>query len=232
MEKNKRQAILSWLLMLALVSFCALLGVLQYRWIAEVSVAARERLRADLDNNLRRLSRDFSSQIASACRQLTPAATVQNANAAEVEVTERYLAWKAEGQPRMFRAIALATKVGDRLELRRLDFANGTFRATDWPVEWSGLRQRLESRLAPHSAPAFGAGMGSAALVEAPLWGPEGPFGRGELGWVIFELDTAYLRNVVLPEMIQRHLGSRDGSEYDVEVVEARDSARVIYRAR
>lgn len=32
--------------------------------------------------------------------------------------------------------------------------------------------------------------------------------------------------------MIQRHLGSRDGSEYEVEVVDARDPASVIYRAR
>jgi signal transduction histidine kinase len=232
MEKNKRQSILSWSLMLVLVGFCGLLGVLQYRWIAEVSVAARERLRADLDNNLRRLSRDFSSQIASASRQLTPAGTVQNAKAAEGDVTERYLAWKAEGQPRMFQAIAVAGRVGDRLELRRLDFANGTFRAADWPVEWSSVRERLLFRLAPHSPPAFGAGTGSAPLVESPIWGPEGPFGRREAGWVIFELDTSYLRSVLLPEMIQRHLGSRDGSEYEVEVVEARDPDKVIYPAR
>jgi signal transduction histidine kinase len=232
MEKNKRQSILSWTLMLALVGFCALLGVLQYRWIAEVSVAARERLRADLDNNLRRLSRDFSSQIASACRQLTPAGAVQNSNAAETDVTDRYLAWKAEGQPRMFRAIALAAKVDGALELRRLDFANGTFRAADWPVEWSSVRQRLMTRLAPHSPPAFGAGTDSTPLLESPLWEPEGPFGRREAGWIIFELDTLYLRKVLLPEMIQRHLGSRDGSEYEVEVVDARDPGKVIYPAR
>ncbi len=232
MEKNKKQSILSWSLMLALVGFCALLGVLQYRWIAEVSVAARERLRTDLDNNLRRLSRDFSSQIASACRQLTPAGTIQNMEAAEADVTDRYLAWKPEGQPRMFRAIAVAAKADGRLKLRRLDFANGTFRAADWPVEWSGLRERLEFRLAPHSAPAFGAAVGSSALLESPLWGPEGPFGRRESGWIVFELDTSYLGKVLLPEMIQRHLGSRDGSEYEVEVVDARSPATVIYPAR
>jgi signal transduction histidine kinase len=234
MEKNKRQSILSWALMLALVGFCALLGALQYRWIAEVSVAARERLRADLDNNLRRLSRDFSSQIAGASRRLTPAGTVPDGKAAEAEVTNGYLAWKAEGPPGIFKAIALAVKVDGRLELRRLDFANGTFRAADWPAEWSGMRQQLMTRLAPHAPPAFGAGTGSSPVFESPLWGPalDGPFGRHEVGWIIFELDTSYLGNVLLPEMIQRHLGSRDGSEYEVEVVDARDQAKVIYPAR
>jgi signal transduction histidine kinase len=49
---------------------------------------------------------------------------------------------------------------------------------------------------------------------------------------MVFELDTSYFGNVLLPEMIQRHLGSRDGSEYEVEVVDARDPALVIFPAR
>ena len=59
MEKNQRRSILSWSLMLALVLCCLVLGALQYRWIGEVSVAARERLRGGLQNSLNDLSRDF-----------------------------------------------------------------------------------------------------------------------------------------------------------------------------
>jgi signal transduction histidine kinase len=233
MEKNRRQSILSWSLLLALVGFCAVLGTLQYRWIAEVSIAARERLRGDLETNLRRLSRDFSSQIASACQRLMPTGPEQSAKSAEADVTDRYLAWKAEGQSRMFRAIAFAARVDDLLELRSLDLTSGMFRTADWPVEWSGLHHRLESRLSPHPPPRSGTGMGSSLVFEAPLWGPDGdgPFGRREAGWLIFDLDASYLRDVLLPGMIQRHLGSRDGSEFEVEVVDARDPASVIYPA-
>ena len=72
METHQRRWILSWSLMGALLAFCLLLGALQYRLIGQVSVAARERLRASLQNNLNALSRDFDSQIARACQALIP----------------------------------------------------------------------------------------------------------------------------------------------------------------
>ncbi len=56
--KNK----LSWLFVGALLALCGFLGALQYHWIGEVTVAARDRLRGTLRASLIRTSQDFNSE--------------------------------------------------------------------------------------------------------------------------------------------------------------------------
>ena len=60
----------SWLFVGALFVLCASLGYLQYRWIGEVSIAARDRMRTALQVSLVRLSQDFNSEISTSCRGL------------------------------------------------------------------------------------------------------------------------------------------------------------------
>ena len=57
--KSRRRTTLSWLIVAGLFVLCGVLGVLQYRWIGEVAVAARDRLRGSLQASLFRLSSDF-----------------------------------------------------------------------------------------------------------------------------------------------------------------------------
>ena len=91
--KNRRAA-LSWLFVAGLFVLCGVLGVLQYRWIGEVSVAARDRLRGSLQASLNRLSLDFSTEIATAARGLLPASSPSDSPATETEVAARYAQWK------------------------------------------------------------------------------------------------------------------------------------------
>ena len=107
MPKTKRQSILYWSLMAALLVVCAALAALQYRWIDQVSVAARERLQAELQSNLRSLSRDFNSQISAAAERLIPLGRVPDPSSAEAEVSSRFLALKS-GRALMFHAVLLA----------------------------------------------------------------------------------------------------------------------------
>src|ERR1022692_2573853 len=83
LEKNRRRAVLSWLFVSALLVLCGVLGVLQYRWIGEVSVAARERLRGSLEASLNRFSREFNSEVATATRELVPTNSTPDAQAVE-----------------------------------------------------------------------------------------------------------------------------------------------------
>lgn len=230
MEKNKRQRIFYWSLMLALLAFCGLLGALQYRWIGKVSDAARERMRSDLQNNLRQLSRDFNSQISNAVERLMPAGPAENMKAAEADVSGRYREWKAEGRAGFFRAIALAIPHDGRLELRLLDAQTAEFRNADWPMEWANVHRRLESRLTPHPPGPGDFGRGDPAPVfESPLWTLEANGPRREAGWLIFELNMPYVRAVLLPGVIRRHLGTDNVSDYQIGVVDAHDPALVIF---
>jgi signal transduction histidine kinase len=218
-EPNQRRAVLSWLFVGALLALCGVLGVLQYRWIGEVSLAARDRLRGSLQASLDRLSRDFNSEIASACRALLPA------NPSEAEFANRYEQWrKTAGHGQMFRAIAIAQPQTRALTLRRLDLETGAFETTGWPAEWSAIRERL--RRGPPGPPPEDDG----PAFELPLFGmpPRGdPSSVREGERLILDLNLQYVRTVMLPELIQRHLGS----DYQVEVVARATQPSVIYRS-
>ncbi|MGA2771566.1 MAG: HAMP domain-containing sensor histidine kinase [Bryobacteraceae bacterium] len=213
-EQNQRRAVLSWLFVGTLLVLCGVLGVLQYRWIGEVSLAARDRLRGSLQASLDRLSRDFNSEIATACRALLPA------NSSEAEFAARYEQWKRTARHgQIFRAIAIAQPQTKAVILRRLDLETGAFETTEWPAEWSAIRERLRGgRPGPppeDDGPAF----------DLPLFGMPP---RGDpSGDLILDLNLQYVRDVMLPELIQRHLGS----DYQVEVVTRATQPSVIYQS-
>jgi signal transduction histidine kinase len=222
-EQNQRRAVLSWLFVGTLLVLCGVLGVLQYRWIGEVSLAARDRLRGSLQASLDRLSRDFNSEIATACRALLPP------NSSEAEFATRYQQWKRTARDsQVFGAIAIAHPQTHAWILRRLDLETGVFETAEWPADWSAIRERLQrDRPGPppeDDAPAF----------DLPLLGmsqPGAPPGRREGESLILELNLPYIRNVILPELIQRHLGSVGSADYQVEVVTRSTRPSVIYQS-
>jgi signal transduction histidine kinase len=226
----------------ALLGFCLLLGALQYRLIGQVSVAARERLRASLQNNLNGLSRDFDSQIARACQALIPPDGSSDASAVEAAVQANWRRAKSSGQDmRIFRAVGLASPGTEGLTLRKLNSEDGALQLSGWPVDWMPLRMHLERRMASAGRPDHGhmdhadgnVVSPDVAVFEAPVWGAaqQGKFGRRETTWIIFELNPTYLRDVLLPAAIQRHLGSGENLDYQVEVVAAATPDSIVYRS-
>ncbi len=211
----------------AMLALCGVLGALQYRWIGEASEAARERLRAGLQANLVRLSRDFNSEVASAWREAMPMEPLASPLEIERAVAARYAAAKSAGRGlTLFRRIALAEPAAGKLVLRSFDPERQIFETAPWPGNWEPLRQRIEMRLNERGGGPPGGAEPPVALgvFEAPIFGlpPEqrgGPFGRRELTWMIFELNLPYIREVVLPELLQRHLDTGRGLEYQVAVL-------------
>ena len=134
-DQSQRRAVLSWLFVGALLVLCGVLGVLQYRWIGEVSLAARDRLRVSLQASLDRLSQDFNSEIAEACRALVPA------NPSEAELAAHFEQWKkTAGHGQIFGAVAIAQPQTRASTLRRLNLETGAFETTAWPAEWKAIR--------------------------------------------------------------------------------------------
>jgi len=106
---NRRREILSLLFVCALFALCVVLGILQYRWIAEVNVTARDRMKEGLQSSLTRLSQDFDSEIASSCAALTPVDLAAGPQLLQNEVAERYTQWKKSARrSRIFDHIAIA----------------------------------------------------------------------------------------------------------------------------
>src|ERR1035437_7523963 len=149
--KNRRRTTLSWLVVAGLFVLCGVLGVLQYRWIGEVSVAARDRLRGSLQASLNRISQDFNSEIAAAPPALL-LAPVSAGPVAEEDLAARYAQWKKtmrRGQ--MYRHIAIAEPRNKTMLLRNLDLDKAVFEPAQWPSEWAPVKARLESMLSPET---------------------------------------------------------------------------------
>src|SRR3954468_3737518 len=109
---------LDWLFVGALVALCGVLGVLQYQWIGEVSVAAGERMKGALRGNLMRLSQDFNTEIATSVRALAPAGVI-DAAAAESEFERRFEQVKnAQHGASLFRRVGFAVPDGDQIKLK------------------------------------------------------------------------------------------------------------------
>src|ERR1700691_3213697 len=143
---NRRREILSGLFVCALFALCVVLGILQYRWITEVNVTARDRLQEDLQRSLTRLSQDFDSEIASSCAALTPADLDAGPQLLQNEVAERYTQWKKSARRgRIFDRVAIAIPKGTTIELRSLDLGRGVLETVEWPAAWEAMRDRLET---------------------------------------------------------------------------------------
>jgi signal transduction histidine kinase len=221
---------------------CGVLGVLQYGWIGEVSVAARDRLRGSLQASLNRISVDFGVEIATAVRALLPAGANTDSATVETQVAARYAQWKTTARHRqMFRHIALAEPRNKSLVLHSLDLEKAAFETSPWPPDWAPVKARLETILSTEARSGRGfpgppldmQGM----LFDLPAFPPSGPGhpggqpGRGEVPSLIFDLSPEYARDVMLPELLQRHLESNGTLEYQVEVLTRRHPAEVIYQS-
>lgn len=233
----------SWLFVGTLFILCGVLGFLQYRWTGEVSLAERERLRTGLRSSLLRLSQDFNAEIATACRAIMPRDVQPGVQDNESEIAARFADWKKTTRHgRLFDRVALAFVQDDESTLHGLDAGHGIFMPSEWPPEWMVLKQWFDVRTTPGRGPRRDflprPPRGNDPLtIVLPLFemprpgsGPDRPFQR-EPRWLILDLNLQYLRDSILPELIQRHLGAEGDPDYIVEIVTRTDPPVVIYES-
>ena len=237
--RNNRRSFLSSLVVVALFALCVILGGLQFRWIAEVSIADRERLRQSLDASLRRVSQDFNAEIAAAVRGLLPGNPQPNADATEAALAERYQEWsKVDDHKRVFDRIAVVVVHNDETLFRNLNLQTGVFESVTWPAAWQTIKTRIEFRPDPRSnRPPAGLPSQDVGLVfDLPLFGmlspePQGLLARREGAWLILEFTPDYARDVILPEVLQRHLGAGAKLDYQAEVLTRTIPPMLIYQS-
>ena len=234
---QQRQTALSWLFVGVLFVLCGALGLLQYRWIGEVSIAARARMHASLQAGLDRVSRDFQAELTSACRAIAPEDAVDAAKFAN-EVGARYAAWKATGRSsQIFRTVGVVTR--EDVPVLRIAGAEGRLNVAPWPVEWKEMHEFLEG-IAVRDGRGFRGGSPSpevgtafelpvfSAVPPMPGFGDRNPQRRGN-AWMVFDLNLKYVGGVLLPELLQRHLGAASTQEYQFEIVPRGNRTAALY---
>ena len=219
-----RETRYSWILLAVLGVLCAVLAVVQYRWIDEVAQANRERIKSERDAGLRRVRQEFNDELRSASAIARPGRFPGEGALIESEAgyVERYRRWIAQGgREQLLRRLALAVPGGDRVALRVLDASAGAFRDAEWPAEWMRAKERFEERALRNGPPPNIENDG--AFVEFPIFGGGGPGQGTERAWLIVELNVDYLRGEYLRRLLRKHMGEEAGSENRFVVVSRRD---------
>jgi len=236
MEPQRKNTLLWWLFLVALVVLTVTLGALQYRWIGEVSSADRARLQSSLESSLRRLSLDLNTELTNGVRAIMPATDDEKARPVE-RYAERFLHWRESSQyGRLFRRIVIAREdEASGWELKSVDRDKNLISVLEWPKEWQRLHDRIS--VSATRRPRFGVAYDAAnQLIAVPLmiWmpreGDEQGFERPEpYHWMIGELDVDYLRADVIPALVQRHLGVQEANAYHVQVTPRDDHDRILF---
>jgi signal transduction histidine kinase len=233
MDKLKQRSWLAWASVGVLAVLCASLALLQNHWIAELSRAERERLQQQLQSELGHLSREFNNEITAACAGLMPSLTEIDELGLEKAYANRYVQWK-QSHDRMFSRIALAVPHDSALDLTTLDREKAQFSPAAWSEEWSPMRQELMARLNHTGLERVAAGPSNAIML--PQFGGgrngngPGP-GPREQGWLIVEVNLDYVRATMLPELLHRYLAAGGKLDYQAEVIENADPAKVIFQS-
>jgi signal transduction histidine kinase len=221
--ERKRQAWLAWASVSLLAVLCAVVAVLQYRWIGGISEAERQRLQSHLQVQLDSLRRNFNDAIVSPARALLPDNDLIDRSGWEVAFGYQYTRWKQSHAP-LFRQIGVAVPRDGSLAHYNMDLESGRLVESAWPAGWNSLRDRLTARLnrvplGPHDARDY-------ALFELPRFGPDPGGGMHEQEWLILELDLAYIRGTLVPELLARYL-----PDYDAEIAVNQAPDVIVYPA-
>ena len=219
-----------------LMAIVAVLAMLQYRWLGQVSQAERQRMHETMTARAQALADDLDHEVA----RVYVAFQMRGAELAAVDtaLAHRYRMWRdASARPSLIREVYLSRGDGT---LQSLDLANGTLSPTEWPASLEPIRtSHMHVTAAPQSGtfsfrvPQTISADPLAIAVRLPidLHGGSGPISHvtRSPGFVLLRLDEATLTSEILPALATAHLGE-SLDEYRMAVVTTGASPRVVYQ--
>lgn len=218
-------------LLVALVS----LAFLQFRWIARLSEAERDRLKANVDDGASRFCDDFDRELSRAFRAFQLEEGLDEERL-EGELAARLARWRATAaEPKLVRELLVVSRIGPgEVELRRLDEPTGRLVPSPWDTGLDSLQRAFRSR---QRVPRLDEVLPGLILPvregRPPREGaPEERDQRRPLrDHVVVRLDLSWLQRELLPRLAARHFGGREGLAYEVTVAVAAPPRSVVFRA-
>ena len=219
------------------------LAVLQYNWVGQVSVAERERMQRNLLNAADQFDQTFESEIVRALVSLQVGAQTAREGASD-QYSRGYTSWMSQADyPGIVAGIHLVDAEAGTLRLRRWNSESHVFEPSLWPASLEKWRPHFEFALREFRAnrlPEVGhLFTGEESLVAMPVrqgggrppGAPAPPPQEPVFGFTILELDLPYLRNQMIPTLVERHFVLVGGDSYRVAVTAGDDPARALYRS-
>lgn len=228
----------------ALIVLLALLAVLQYRWLGQVSAGERELMQASLRISADRFREDFNREFNQAYSvfEMDEAALRDEAGNG---YAERYADWFATATyPQIVKGVYRVKKGEDgEFYLARFDEATRSFAAREWPADFAVLRRRFEQQQqsGAKARPGFIGTPDSIAENIPALVGSIAStktFGeRKEIDWwhpagyVIIALDLDYIRQKFIPALAVHYFSDGGKLDYNLTVISRSDPHRIIYQS-
>jgi signal transduction histidine kinase len=230
---DTRRVSLSWVSLAVLIVLVCVLGVLQYRWIGEISEIERRKLHDTLQSSLGEVSRDFDSELGAASFALAATNAEVDENGREPAYSSRYTRWRESTRhPKLFNRIALAWEEQDGITLRMLNPETGAFARAEWPESWRSVKSLIHARLrrGPGGPPESIRSFMETSVIDLPRFGGPGG-GPGERDWLLLEVDAPYVAATILPPLLARHFGRNYTTDFQIDVVSRANSNITIFRS-
>jgi len=230
----------------------AVLAALQYRWLGQVSDGELGQMRFYLNATANRLAGDFDGELTDAYNAFYPELASAEIDDGTTYVNQ-YIRWASGAQhPNLIKRIWLATaKKDSSFTLRELIEDEYRFVSCPWPDELIHLRQRLIKQLQV----AQNASAGQTASRNDPnrtidmeighideeipallvpvsrsvMLREETPFSSPtSSNLIILGLDLPYIKDQILPEIIQKVTSNDSQLDFRIEVVSRKNPDNVI----
>jgi signal transduction histidine kinase len=227
-----------------LVVLLAVLAVLQWRWIGEVSAMERHRMRMGLHAAGAHFTEDFDREVTRAFLYFHPG-PLEPADARLDHVLRQYDRWNAETPyPRLVRDVFLmrpASDGGTGLEV--LWPAEHRFVACPWPPELAALRQRLEAAARSPDSPGDSRSLALAADVPGlvinlgfpvPQGSPAGPNPHAPVdplagSYLLVRLDQKTITGDIFPALTRRYFETAQGTGYALAVEDKSAAGKPVF---
>lgn len=226
-----------WLTLGVLALLLVVLAVLQYRWTGEIGRAESERRQAQVERQSARFAAGFDRELGHVlvALRLEPQAAGDRRLAT---LQERLAAWHRDERAPLVSSVLLASRQpSGQLSLERCAADGSGCSPAEWTKGLAPVRERLAQPASGSAREGFP--FRPATIIEDPLAlvtplfevGDEpGPGERGRFrlnGIAVVELNAAYLREHVLPQLAEATFGPTAESEFVVAVVRRADHSIV-----
>ena len=199
---------------LALLVLLPGLAFLQNRWVGQVADAERVLMERSLRTAARQLRDAFDGEVARAATSLR-LGSITIHESAWSSYADRYAAWASTARyPGLLRNVFLVDENAGGLQLRRWNQTAGALEPVAWSHSFQAWRPRFEQAMtawrASGETPEHVILADDPSLLISPIVGTadgqtRSPRTRPDmLGFTVIELDWAFLRSRLLPELVDR----------------------------
>jgi signal transduction histidine kinase len=237
---QRNRTVLQLTAIVAMGTVVLVLGILQYRWTSEIGRTEHERLKSVLETSVRDFNQEFSYDFERLGEgfEIDPEEPASTINA---RVLRQYFSsTRTTPRPDLIAGLYLwraDNKTAPYLE--SLDLETKQFQKAPWPKQLESLKPSLEKQLG--QLPASMSGHEAtyypwifyedAPSLVRPIFQITSEVGESDMqvqpiGFLIIKVDSEYLKERYLPELVDRHFGT---SGFKVAVRAATSPYNAIY---